>query len=88
MKSKRSESVELHQVTAGNTDEAQSSDFEEMFADVFDNIVGAILDGYVDEAQGVSNHAQIQNRTQDTEVNDAARSIRLDGSTGRWDMIH
>ena len=82
------ESVELHQVTADNTDEAQSSDFEEMFADVFDNIVGAILDGYVDEAQGVSHPAQIQNRTQDTEVNDAARSIRLDGSTGRWDMIH
>ena len=84
----QSESAELHQVTADNTDEAHSSDFEEMFADVFDNIGGAILDGYVDEAQGVSHPAQIQNRTQGTEVNDAAPGIRLDGSTGRWDMIH
>ena len=71
MKSNKLKVLNCNQVTAERTDEVQSSEVEEMFTDVFNNIVEAILDGFVDEAPGISHPYQSQDRTPDMNANNA-----------------
>ena len=67
----QTEGVDLRKVTAEHTDEVQSS--EEMLTDVFNNIVDAILDGFVDETPDISHPDPIQNKTPDVDANDAGQ---------------